>query len=171
MDSDAGQHNDRVRASGLRVVGRAGRRLVSFAPRAVAAAWPPSGCGVHRLLRQLRRRPVRLPPAATTIALEVQYAIQCRVDANRTRTTPRSIKPLLDHLAADGAASLLDHPIEGWLARLPAAASTTSPRAFLGYAIDCLLDVRDGAGWDGEYQRDVWLLRRHCQLEPSNWPM
>jgi integrase len=98
-----------------------------------------------------------LPPQ---LRLEVQYAIQCRVDANRTRTTPRSIKPLLDHLAADGAASLLDHPIEGWLARLPAAASTTSPRAFLGYAIDCLLDVRDGAGWDGEYQRDVWLLRR-----------
>jgi integrase len=98
-----------------------------------------------------------LPPQ---LRLEVQYAIQCRVDANRTRTTPRSIKPLLDHLAADGAASLLDHPIEGWLARLPAAASTTSPRAFLGYAIDCLLDVRDGAGWDSEYQRDVWLLRR-----------
>ena len=96
-----------------------------------------------------------LPPQ---LRLEVQYAIQCRVDANRTRTTPRSVKPLLDHLAADGAASLLDHPIEGWLARLPAAASTTSPRAFLGYAIDCLLDVRDGAGWDGEYRRDVWLL-------------
>jgi hypothetical protein len=94
------------------------------------------------------------------LRLEIQYAIQCRVDANRTRTTPRSIKPLFDHLAADRAASLLDHPIEDWLARLPAAASTTSPRAFLRYAIDCLLDVHDGAGWDSEYQRDVWLLRR-----------
>jgi integrase len=98
-----------------------------------------------------------LPPQ---LRLEIQYAIQCRVDANRTRTTPRSIKPLLDCLVADGAASLLDHPIEDWLARLPASASTTSPRAFLGYTIDCLLDVRDGTGWDSEYQRDVWLLRR-----------
>ena len=98
-----------------------------------------------------------LPPQ---LRLEIQYAIQCRVAANRTRTTPRSIKPLFDHLAADRAASLLDHPIEDWLARLPAAASTTSPRAFLRYAIDCLLDVHDGAGWDSEYQRDVWLLRR-----------
>ena len=98
-----------------------------------------------------------LPPQ---LRLEIQYAIQCRVDANRTRTTPRSIKPLLDHLAADRAVSLLDHPIEDWLARLPAAASTTSPRAFLGYVIGCLLDVHDGAGWDSEYQRDVWLLRR-----------
>lgn len=98
-----------------------------------------------------------LPPQ---LRLEIQYAIQCRVDANRTRTTPRSIKPLLDHLSVIAAASLLDYPIEGWLARLPAAASTTSPRAFLGYAIDCLRDVRDDAGWDSEYQRDVWLLRR-----------
>ena len=92
--------------------------------------------------------------------LEIQYAIQCRVDANRTRTTPRSIKPLLDHLAVNGAVSLLDHSVQDWLARLPAAASTTPPRAFLGFAIDCLLDVRDGTGWDSEYPRDVWLLRR-----------
>jgi hypothetical protein len=82
------------------------------------------------------------------------------VDANRTRTTPRSIKPLLDHLAVSGTVSLLDHSVQDWLARLPAAASTTSPRAFLGYAIDCLLDVRDGTGWDSEYPCDVWLLRR-----------
>lgn len=100
-----------------------------------------------------------LPPQ---LRLEVQYAIQCRVDANRTRTTPRSIKPLLDHLTGQGGAtvSLLDHPLQDWPARLPAAASTTSPRAFLAYAIDCLLDVRDGTGWDSEYSRDVWLLRR-----------
>ncbi len=30
------------------------------------------------------------------LRLEIGYALQCRVDANRTRTTPRSIKPLLD---------------------------------------------------------------------------
>ncbi|WP_241767551.1 hypothetical protein [Mycobacterium sp. H4Y] len=86
-----------------------------------------------------------LPPQ---LRLEIQYAIQCRVDANRTRTTPRSIKPLLDHLAGSASVSLLDHSVQDWLARLPAAASTTSPRAFLGFAIDCLLDVRDGTGWD-----------------------
>jgi len=102
-----------------------------------------------------------LGPLPPQLRLEIQYAIQCRVDANRTRTTPRSIKPLLDHLAVDGATvSLLDHSVQDWLARLPAAASTTSPRAFLGFAIDCLLDVRDGTGWDSEYPRDVWLLRR-----------
>jgi hypothetical protein len=98
-----------------------------------------------------------LPPG---LRLEVQYALQCRVDANRTRTTPRSIKPLLDHLVATGAESLLERSLADWLAGLPAAAAINTPRAFLGYAIECLLDLRDGTGWDSEYERDVWLLRR-----------
>lgn len=99
-------------------------------------------------------------PLPALLRLEIGYALQCRVDANRTRTTPRSIKPLLDHLVASGAESLLERPLAGWLTGLPAAASVNTPRAFLGYAIECLLDVRDGTGWDSEYQRDVWLLRR-----------
>jgi integrase len=98
-----------------------------------------------------------LPPR---LRREIQYALQRRVDANRTRTTPRSIKPLLDHLAASGVDSLLEQPLAAWLAGLPAAVSLHTPRAFLGYAIECLLDLRDGAGWDSEYERDVWLLRR-----------
>jgi hypothetical protein len=57
------------------------------------------------------------------LRLEIGYALQCRVDANRTRTTPRSIKPLLDHMSASGVESLLDRPLDDWLAALPAAAS------------------------------------------------
>jgi hypothetical protein len=54
----------------------------------------------------------------------------------------------------------LERPLADWLTGLPAAASVNTPRAGLGYAIECLLDVRDGTGWDSEYERDVWLLRR-----------
>jgi hypothetical protein len=99
-------------------------------------------------------------PLPLRLRLEIGYALQCRVDANRTRTTPRSIKPLLDHLVASGAESLLERPLADWLAGLPAAAAVNTPRAFLGYAIECLLDLRDGTGWDSEYERDVWLLCR-----------
>ena len=98
-----------------------------------------------------------LPPQ---LRLEIGYALQCRVDANRTRTTPRSIKPLLDHLAASGAQSLLERRLADWLTGLSAAASVNTPRAFLGYAIERLHDLHDGAGWDSEYERDVWLPRR-----------
>ncbi|EUA27942.1 phage integrase family domain protein [Mycobacterium xenopi 3993] len=55
--------------------------------------------------------------------------------------------------------SLLDRPLDAWLDELPAAATSTA-RAFLGFAVDCLLDLRDSGGWDAEYCRDVWLLRR-----------
>jgi len=99
-------------------------------------------------------------PLPARMRLEIGYALQCRVDANRTRTTPRSVKPLLDHLAASGAETLLARPLADWLAGLPAAASLNTPRAFLGYAIECLLDLREGTGWESEYHRDVWLLRR-----------
>jgi len=101
-----------------------------------------------------------LRPLRPQLRLEIQYALQCRVDANRTRTTPRSIKPLLDYLSASGVESLLDRPLDDWLAGLPATAALHTPRAFLGYVIECLLDLRDGTGWDSEYQRDVWRLRR-----------
>ncbi|PND54137.1 transposase [Mycobacterium sp. ENV421] len=93
------------------------------------------------------------------LRLEVQYAVQCRVDAQRARTVPRAVKPLLDHLATAGDVSLLGRPLDAWLGELPPAATSTA-RAFLGFAIGCLLDLRDGGGWEAEYDRDVWLLRR-----------
>ena len=157
---------------------------VAAAPRAVCAI---PGCALWAELdagwchsHHTRWRKCGCPPAAEYIAycasygedrfelrglapslrLEIQYALQCRVDANRTRTTPRSIKPLLDHLVATGAGSLLDRPLADWVAELPTAASTRAPRAFLGYAIERLLDLRDGTGWDSEYERDVWRPRR-----------
>jgi hypothetical protein len=46
--------------------------------------------------------------------MEIQYALQCRVDAKRASTAPRSIKPLLDHLAASSAGSLLDRSLADW---------------------------------------------------------
>jgi len=68
VDSDPGHHDERVRSAGVLVVGRVGWRLVPVTPRPVAAARPATGGGVHRLLHQLRRRPVRLGAAATAIA-------------------------------------------------------------------------------------------------------
>ena len=95
-----------------------------------------------------------LPPQ---LRLEIGYALQCRVDANRTRTTPRSIK--LDHCPQAASSRCWSVRLADWLAGLRPRRGNT-PRAFLGYAIECLHDLHDGAGWDSEYERDVWLLRR-----------
>jgi integrase len=93
--------------------------------------------------------------------LEIQYVLQCRSDERRTRTTPRSIKPLLDYLTDTQAVSLLDHSAGFWVVQVNTRGKTgTTVRAFVGYAIDCLTELRDGTGWDNEYHADVWRLAR-----------
>ncbi len=93
--------------------------------------------------------------------LEIQYVLQCRADERRARTTPRSIQPVLACLAERQVTSLLDHSAGFWHARVSEQhGSTSTMRAFLGYAIDCLSGLRDGTGWDSEYEADVWRLAR-----------
>jgi len=93
--------------------------------------------------------------------LEIQYVLQCRADERRARTTPKSIQPLLRHVTEHHTASLLDHSARYWIAKVaPQQSGTTTIRAFIRYAIDCLLDVQDGHGWQSEYDADVWRLAR-----------
>jgi integrase len=100
----------------------------------------------------------RLPPP---MRLEIQYALQCRVDTRRTRTTPRSIKPLLRYLEHSGVSSLLQRSRQRWTLGLAEAdCLNSSTRAFIGYALDCLTDLLEDGGWEDEYGRDVWRLHR-----------
>lgn len=93
--------------------------------------------------------------------LEIQFVLQCRSGERRARTTPRSIQPLISYLAERQAVSLLDHSAGFWHARVSEQHGPTSTmRAFIGYAIDCLTRLRDGTGWDSEYESDVWHLAR-----------
>lgn len=93
--------------------------------------------------------------------LEIQYVLQCRADERRTRTTARSIQPLLRYLAEQQVSSLLDHSAGFWIAQVHTRQRCTSTlRAFINFALDCLTDLRDGCGWDSEYARAVWRLAR-----------
>jgi len=56
---------------------------------------------------------------------------------------------------------VLDHSAGYWLARVSERHGRASTlRAFIGYAIDCLTSLRDGTGWDSQYDSDVWQLAR-----------
>jgi integrase len=102
-----------------------------------------------------------LRPLASQVRLEIQYALQCRSGERRARTTPRSIQPLISYLAERQVTSLLDHSAGFWHAQVSQAhGSTSTLRAFIGFAIDCLEDLREGSGWDSEYDSDVWRLAR-----------
>ena len=93
--------------------------------------------------------------------LEIAYAIQRRVEARRTKTRPDQVRRLLRKLPAGGVSSLLDQTPAEWNAYLGFSSERGSiERRFLLDAIGYLRDLTDGVGWDSEYPRDVWLLRR-----------
>ncbi len=93
--------------------------------------------------------------------LEIAYAIQCRVDARRTKTRPDQVRALIGKLPASGVSSLLDRTAEDWNTSLGfSSLHGDSERRFLLDALGYLRDLADGTGWDAEYPRDVWLLRR-----------
>ena len=92
---------------------------------------------------------------------EIAYAIQRRVDERRTKTRPESILRLIRALPGGGVTSLLDRTPEDWTAFLGYSSDRGYiERRFLLDAISYLHDLVDGVGWEEEYPRDVWLLRR-----------
>lgn len=102
-----------------------------------------------------------LRPLPMPMRLEIAYAIQCRVDERRTKTRPDQVRRLLRKLPGSGVTSLLEHNPESWAAYLGFSSERGSiERRFLLDAIGYLRDLIDGVGWDTEYPRDVWLLRR-----------
>jgi len=93
--------------------------------------------------------------------LEIAYAIQRRVDERRTKTRPDTLRRLLNQLPTSGVSSLLDRNPDQWNTHLGFSSERGSvARRFLLDAIGYLRDLIDGVGWDAEYPRDVWLLRR-----------
>lgn len=93
--------------------------------------------------------------------VEVAYAIQRRVDERRTKTRPDLLRRLLNQLPASGATSLLDRSPETWTIDLGFSTERGSvSHRFLLDAIGYLADLVEGVGWDAEYPRDIWLLRR-----------
>jgi hypothetical protein len=61
-------------------------------------------------------------------------------------------------------ASLLDWTMPRWVEYFDANHSARHGQngqvAFLRYAYQCLEDLRCGSGWEAEFPRDVWELRR-----------
>lgn len=98
-----------------------------------------------------------LPPV---MRAEIAYGLQRRADERRTQTSPLQLRRLLKRLP-DGVDSLTERTLEQWLA----AMGWDGPRKhvarrFLVDTCEWLEDLADGVGWDVEYDRDVWRLRR-----------
>lgn len=98
------------------------------------------------------------------LKLEMQYALQCRHDERRIQTHAGVARPVIALAAASGVSSLLDWPMQRWVeyfdANHAARHGQNGQLAFLRYAYRCLEDLHCGQGWEAEFPRDVWELRR-----------
>ncbi len=126
--------------------------------RAHTTRWRQAGCpDTETFITACARRgqtPIDFRSLAPQAKLELQYALQCRRDEQATRTRPAIVTQAIGRVAAAGVDSVLDYPLPAGLGRRAAF------EAFLGYAVGMLEVLREGAGWQAEYHRDVWRLDR-----------
>ncbi len=95
---------------------------------------------------------------APLLKLELQYAVQCRVDA-ATITLPAPVVTWAIRQARDAAvSSLLDQPELWWADR--AGPKTNRYPAFLAFARDAVETLHEGTGWEVEYPHDIWRVER-----------
>jgi integrase len=104
---------------------------------------------------------IGLGQLGTQLRLELQYALQCRHDDRTSKMSPAVVNRLVRFLVATNTTSLLDHPEVGWRVtsshRVP---EDPSARALLVFARRKVDDLAHDDGWDAEYARLVWQLRR-----------
>lgn len=137
--------------------------------RAHQGAWRANGRpDIDQLARSFLPRPttadetVELGKLARQLKLEVQYALQCRRDDRTGKLAPAIVRRAVNFLAEGTAGSLLGSSEE----ELRAQAHGRVPKdpavgRFLAYAHRKLADLaQGGAGWEAEFGRDVWLMRR-----------
>jgi integrase len=98
------------------------------------------------------------------LKLELQYALQCRHDERQVKTPAGIARPVIAVVAASPVSSLLDWTPEKWGeffdANHAARHGKNGQLAFLRYAHGRLEDLLSGSGWEAEFPRDVWELRR-----------
>ncbi|WP_223839189.1 tyrosine-type recombinase/integrase [Saccharopolyspora pogona] len=104
---------------------------------------------------------VSLAALAPQLKLEVQYVLQCRRDERLVRTQVTTVARMVRLLAGLPVASLLDWDEETLRTAFGRPApKDAGPRTLVIYGVRKLEDLAEDHGWDTEYRRDVWRLRR-----------
>ena len=104
-----------------------------------------------------KRERADLTPLTRQLRLELQYAVQCRGDEKMAKITAAEIRKAVRLLARSGAGSVLDHGERAWLDSCPPGHRGAR---FLAYAHRKVTALAEGQGWENEYPRDIWRLRR-----------
>jgi integrase len=104
---------------------------------------------------------IRLDRLGTQLRLEMQYALQCRHDDRAGKSSPAIVNRVARFLVDTNASSLLERPEQRWrTSSSQPVPKDASARALLLYARRTVDDLANSGGWDAEYPRPVWQLRR-----------
>lgn len=103
---------------------------------------------------------IRLDRLAPQLKLEIQYVLQRRHDDRQGKLTPDVVMRVVRALAEANVGSLLDHDEDSWHERIRWGRKDTRARGLFGYAYRAVLDLAEAGGWEAEYPRDVWRMRR-----------
>jgi hypothetical protein len=77
-----------------------------------------------------------------------------------SKLTPDMVMRVVRALADAQASSLLDHDESTWHVRIRWGRKDTRARGLFGYAYRAVADLAEAGGWEAEYPRDVWRMRR-----------
>ncbi len=100
-----------------------------------------------------------LRPLPRQLRLELQHALQCRHDDNMIKTRPTVIRSAARWLAGSGVSSVLAWDEQAW--RTWCAPRNHPPvTGLIIYAHRTATTLAEGQGWENEYPRDTWRLRR-----------
>lgn len=103
---------------------------------------------------------IRLDRLAPQLKLELQYVLQRRHDDRQGKLTPDVVMRAVRALIDANVGSLLDHDEDSWHERIRLPINDSCSRGFLGYACRVIADLAEAGGWEAEYPRDVWRMRR-----------
>lgn len=103
---------------------------------------------------------IRLDRLIGQLKLELQYVLQRRHDDRQGKLTPDVVMRVVKALAAAGVGSLLHHDEDTWHDWARSTINDTRSRGFLSYASRVIADLAEAGGWDAEYPREVWRMRR-----------
>ena len=100
---------------------------------------------------------VTLAGLGRQLRLEVGYGLQQRADQRTTKTSPELIYQAVRILAVIGTGSLLELGEGGWR---EAAEPNHNAAALIVFMRRAVSDLAEADGWEAEYPRDRWQLRR-----------
>jgi hypothetical protein len=103
---------------------------------------------------------IRLDQLDAQLKLEMQYVLQARHDERRGKVTPTVVMRVVRLLACAPVASVTDYDEHAWRQHGRAMVNDSRSRGFLSYAYRKVADLAEAGGWEAEYPRDVWQLRR-----------